>query len=84
MVHSFPTRRSSDRAAAAVGMRPIGERIAFGRRLLGEFLDVIDLEGEMGQVRSDDNWAAFVKFAELDFFIAASTTRSILNRRISP
>jgi hypothetical protein len=61
----------SNRAAVAVGMRPVGERVAFRGRLFREFLDVIDLEGEMRQVRSDHHRTAFVEFAKLDFYIAS-------------
>src|SRR4029453_1729086 len=61
----------SDRAAAVVGMWPVGERVAFRGRPFREFLDVIDLEGEMSQIRSDHHRTAIVEFANLDFHIAS-------------
>ena len=53
-----------------VRMRPVGERITLFRRLARERLDVVDLEGEMGQIRAHDHGTALVEFADLDFFVA--------------
>ena len=53
------------------GMRPVGKRVTFRRRLLREFLDIVDLESEMGQVGTDHDRAAFVELADLNFFLAA-------------
>lgn len=52
-------------------MRPVREWITLGRRLPGEFLDVVDLKGKMGQVGPDQDRAALVKLAELDFLLAS-------------
>ncbi len=51
-------------------MRTVGERVALGGGLFGELLDVIDFEGEVGEVGPDHDRAAFVEFAELDFLLA--------------
>ena len=47
-------------------MRPVGERITFRRCFFRKGLDIVDLEGEMSQVRPDHDGAALIKFAKLD------------------
>src|SRR6185369_1419657 len=60
-----------DRSATSSRMRTIGERIALGRGLFRELLDVVDFEGEMSQIRTDHDRAARVVFAKLNFFFAS-------------
>ena len=52
-------------------MRPITERVAEGGGVFGEGLHVLNLEGEMGEVGTDLNGAAFIEFANLDLLLTA-------------
>ena len=51
-------------------MRTVAQGISLRRSLRGEFLDIIDLEGEVGQIRTHDHRAAFIELAQLDFLVA--------------
>ena len=52
-------------------VRPVRKRISPGFGPLCEFLEIIDLKGEVGQIRSDQDWAAGVIFADLNFLLAS-------------
>src|SRR3954471_4101155 len=54
-----------------MAMGTIRKRIALFRCFPREGLEVVDLEREMGQVRSNDDRAALVELADLDFFLAS-------------
>src|ERR1041384_98228 len=59
-----------DEAPALGPVWPVGKGITFGRCFGRELLQVVDFEGEMSQIRSNDHGAALVEFAQLNFFVA--------------
>src|SRR5439155_5022656 len=52
-------------------MWSVRQRIAFCRGVFGELVQIVDFKSEMRQIGADDNRAAPVKFADLNFLIAA-------------
>ncbi len=60
-----------NRAALAIRVRTVRERVTSFCRLAAELLDVIDLESQMREIRTHDNRTAFIEFADFDFFLAA-------------
>src|SRR5205814_2180595 len=65
-------RRIDERncAALAIWMRTVGKRIAFLRGLAPELLDVVHFESEVSQIGAHHDRTAFIKLADLDFFLA--------------
>ena len=60
-----------DDAAGAGGRGAIAQRKALRRGVAGEGVEIVHLEGEMREVRADDDRAARVELAKLDEFLAA-------------
>ena len=52
-------------------MWPVRERITFFCRFTRERFDVLDFKSEMSEIRTNDNRATRIEFANLDFFIAS-------------
>src|SRR5262245_58391216 len=52
-------------------MWSVGQWMAFCRSVFGEFVQVVDLKSQVRKVRTDNNRAAPVEFAYLNFLIAA-------------
>ena len=52
-------------------MWSVRQRMALCRRVLGELVQIVDFKREMRQIGADDNRAAPVEFAYLNFLIAA-------------
>jgi len=59
-----------DRSARRL-VRTVAERVAERGRVFGEGLEIIDLEGQMGKIRSDLDGPALIKFADFDQLLAA-------------
>ena len=51
-------------------MRPVGKRISLGRSLFCEFIQIIHLKREVGQIWPNHDWAALIILAKLDLFLA--------------
>ena len=51
-------------------MRSVGQRMPFCGGVFGELVQVLDFKRKVGQIRADDNGAAPVEFAYLNFLIA--------------
>ncbi len=64
--------RSVDKGdfAVSVGVGAVGEGVAEFGGVLGEGGEIGYFEGEVGQVGSDDDRSAFVKFADFDHLLA--------------
>ena len=72
-------------------MRSVGERVTFCRRLFRELFEVVHFKGEMGEIGADHYRPALVKFANLNFLVAAgrfqknelrSATRGLTPKRV--
>jgi hypothetical protein len=65
-------RRVNESNSTAVrGMWSVGQRMAFCRGVFGELVQIVDFKCEMREIGPDDNRAAPVEFANLDFLFAA-------------
>ena len=60
-----------DHATAVRGRRTVGQRISLRGRMPSEGVEIFDLEGEVGEIRTDLNRTAFVEFTNLDQFFTA-------------
>src|SRR6266550_1323301 len=58
-------------STAVRGMWSVRQRMAFCRGVFGELVQIVDFKCEMRQIGADDNRAALVEFAYLNFLIAA-------------
>ena len=59
-----------NRATLAIRVRTVRERVTFFGRLMGETFDIVDFEGQMREIRTDDDWTAFIELTDFDFFLA--------------
>jgi hypothetical protein len=65
-------RRVNESNSTAVRrMWSVRQRMAFCRGVFFELVQIVDFKCEMGQIGADDNRAAAVEFADLNFLIAA-------------
>jgi len=51
-------------------MGTVGKGVAFCGRVAREFFEVVDLKGQMRQVRANHDRAARIEFAKLNLFVA--------------
>ena len=58
-------------STAVRGMWSVRQWMAFCRGVFGELVQIVDFKCEMRQIGTDDNRAALVEFAYLNFLIAA-------------
>ena len=59
-----------DRSVLAIRVRTVRERVAFFRGLASELLEVVDLERQVGEIRTDHDGTALIEFADFNFFLA--------------
>ena len=64
-------RVNEGNSTAVGGMWSVGQRMAFCRGVFCELVQIVDFKCEMRQIGADDNGAAPVEFAYLNFLIAA-------------
>ena len=60
-----------DGAVLPIRVRAIRKRITFSGGFAPELLDVVHLESQMREIRTDHDGTAFIEFADFDFFLAA-------------